>query len=142
MAAGQVSFKDPRKVKRYLVPQRENAIVNRLNKTRIEKTQPDLFQEKEDHLREIRKKEQAARQERVRVFFPIVLVSSPFVISGDMGKAYCWLELQKKEEARIAKERQEKKWQKEHAYDDIFNDDDYEATSNQNRPENWDEDFM
>jgi hypothetical protein len=69
MAVGQVSFKDPRKVKRYLVPQRENAIVNRLNKTRVEKTQPDLLQEKEDHLRELRKKDQAARQERVRFRF-------------------------------------------------------------------------
>jgi hypothetical protein len=52
------------------------------------------------------------------------------------------LSLQKKEEARIAKERQEKKWQKDHAYDDIFSEENMEATSNQNRPENWDEDFM
>ncbi|KAI3327964.1 coiled-coil domain-containing protein 25 [Xylariaceae sp. AK1471] len=112
MAVGQVSFKDQRKVRRYLVPQRENAIVNRLNKTRVEKTQPDLLQEKEDHLRELRKRDQAARLDR------------------------------KKEEARIAKERQEKKWQKDHAYDDIFSEENMEATSNQNRPENWEDDFM
>ncbi|GAP88990.2 putative coiled-coil domain-containing protein 25 [Rosellinia necatrix] len=112
MAVGQVSFKDPRKVKRILVPQRENAIVNRLNKTRVEKTQPDLFQEKEDHLRELRKRDMAVRQER------------------------------KKEEARVAKERAEKKWQKDHAYDDLFSEQNLEASSNQNQPEDWEEDFM
>ena len=68
MAVGQVSFKDPRKVKRILIAQRENPIVNRLNKTRVEVTQPDLAQEKEDHLRELRKRDQAARQERVSRF--------------------------------------------------------------------------
>lgn len=51
-------------VKRVLVPQRENPIVNRLNKTKVEK-HPDLRQEKEDHLKELRKGQQAAQQERV-----------------------------------------------------------------------------
>ncbi|CAJ2511799.1 Uu.00g074240.m01.CDS01 [Anthostomella pinea] len=111
MAAGQVSFKDQRKVKKVLVAQRENPIVNRLNKTRVER-QPDLMQEKEDHLRILRKRDQAARQER------------------------------KKEEARVMKERQEKKWQKDHAYDDLYDEEAMEAASNQNRPENWEEDFM
>lgn len=64
MAVGQVSFKDNKKVKRILVPQRENPIVNRLNKTKVEKY-PDLRQEKDDHLRELRKKDQAAQQARV-----------------------------------------------------------------------------
>ncbi|KAJ6790252.1 hypothetical protein PWT90_07267 [Aphanocladium album] len=36
MDVGQVSFKNPRLVKRILVPQRENPIVNRLNKTKTE----------------------------------------------------------------------------------------------------------
>ncbi|KAI0556234.1 coiled-coil domain-containing protein 25 [Xylaria curta] len=112
MAVGQVSFKDPRKVKRVLVAQRENAIVNRLNKTRVEKTQPDLFGEKEEHLRQLRKRDQMARQER------------------------------KKEEAKVAKERAEKKWQKDHAYDDLFSEENMEASSNQNRPDNWEDDFM
>ncbi|KAK4122638.1 coiled-coil domain-containing protein 25 [Parathielavia appendiculata] len=111
MAVGQVSFKDHKKVKRILVAQRENPIVNRLNKTKVEKY-PDLKQEKEDHLRELRKKDQAAQLAR------------------------------KKEEARIAKERQEKKWQKDHAYDDLFTEENMEATSNQNRDENWEDDFM
>jgi hypothetical protein len=49
---------------------------------------------------------------------------------------------QKKEEARVAKERQEKKWQKDHAYDELFTDENMESTSNQNRDENWEDDFM
>ncbi|KAK4101452.1 DUF814-domain-containing protein [Parathielavia hyrcaniae] len=63
MAVGQVSFKDNKKVKRILVAQRENLIVNRLNKTKVEKY-PDLKQEKEDHQRELRKKDQAAQLAR------------------------------------------------------------------------------
>jgi hypothetical protein len=49
---------------------------------------------------------------------------------------------QKKEEARVAKERQEKKYQKDHAYDELFTDENMESTSNQNRDENWEDDFM
>lgn len=64
MAVGQVSFKDQKKVKRLIIPQRENAIVNRLNKTKVEKY-PDLRQEKEDRLKELRKKDQAALLARV-----------------------------------------------------------------------------
>ncbi|GAB1313297.1 Coiled-coil domain-containing protein 25 [Madurella fahalii] len=111
MAVGQVSFKDHKKVKKILVPQRENAIVNRLNKTKVEKY-PDLKQEKDDRLRELRKRDQAAQQAR------------------------------KKEEARIAKERQEKKWQKDHAYDDLFSEENMATTSNQDRDPNWEDDFM
>lgn len=47
-----------------MIPQRENVIVNRLNKTKEEK-HPDLRQEKEDRLKELRKKDQAAQQLRV-----------------------------------------------------------------------------
>lgn len=53
-------------VKRILVPQRENAIVNRLNKTKVEKF-PDLMMEREELLKSVRKKEQAVRLERVRL---------------------------------------------------------------------------
>ncbi|KAK3943510.1 hypothetical protein QBC46DRAFT_377292 [Diplogelasinospora grovesii] len=111
MAVGQVSFKDQKKVKKILVPTRENPIINRLNKTKVEKY-PDLQEEKENRLRELRKKDQAAQQQR------------------------------RKEEARIMKERQEKKWQKEHAYDDLFTEENLEQSSNQNRDENWEDDFM
>lgn len=64
MAVGQVSFKDPRKVRKILVAQRENPVVNRLNKTKVEK-QPDLLQEREDRLHELRKRDQVAQQARV-----------------------------------------------------------------------------
>lgn len=64
MAVGQVSFKDQKKIKRVLVPQRENPIINRLNKTKVEK-QPDFQQEKEERLRELRKRQQTAQQARV-----------------------------------------------------------------------------
>ncbi|KAH8907156.1 DUF814-domain-containing protein [Coniochaeta sp. PMI_546] len=111
MAAGQVSFHDNKKVKRILVPERENAIINRLNKTKVEK-HPDLRQEKEDHLKELRKRDQAAQLAR------------------------------KKEEARIMKERQEKKWQKDHAYEELFSEENMAAASNQERDENWEDDFM
>ena len=49
---------------------------------------------------------------------------------------------QRKEEARVAKERQEKKWQKDHAYDEMFSEENMAATSNQDRDENWEDDFM
>ncbi|KAF5571461.1 coiled-coil domain-containing protein [Fusarium phyllophilum] len=111
MAVGQVGFKDPRKVKRVLVPQRENPIVNRLNKTKVEK-KPDFKQERDDRLKELRQRDQAAFQAR------------------------------KKEEARQAQEWKEKKWQKDHAYDDIFTEDNMAASSNQDRDENWEDDFM
>lgn len=50
--------------------------------------------------------------------------------------------MQKKEEARIAKERKELKWQKEHAYDDLFTDESLEQSSNQNRSDDFLDDFM
>lgn len=64
MAVGQVGFKDNKKVKRLHVEQRLNPIVNRLNKTKVEKY-PDLRQEKQDREKELRKKDTAARQARV-----------------------------------------------------------------------------
>ncbi len=54
-------------VKRILVPQRENPIINRLNKTKVEKF-PDLQMEREEKLKALRKKDQAARLARVSCF--------------------------------------------------------------------------
>ncbi|KAJ2863935.1 Coiled-coil domain-containing protein 25 [Coemansia erecta] len=54
MAVGQVSFKNHKKVKRVCVEQRENAIVNRLNKTKKEE-HPDLVQQRLDRDKEERK---------------------------------------------------------------------------------------
>ena len=81
MAVGQVGFRDQRKVslsgtstvwllsertkvKKILVTERENPIVNRLNKTRVELF-PDLHTEKENHLKALRKKDNATQRERV-----------------------------------------------------------------------------
>lgn len=49
---------------------------------------------------------------------------------------------QKKEEARIMQERKEKKWQKEHAYDELFHEEDIEEANNQDRGEDFLDDFM
>lgn len=67
--------------------QRENAIVNRLNKTRVER-KPDLKLEKDDRLKELRKRDQAAQLLRVRshppfFFLPTFLelpICFPFVL--------------------------------------------------------------
>jgi hypothetical protein len=50
--------------------------------------------------------------------------------------------LQQKEEARIAKERKEKAWQKDHAYDDLLNEDTVAMSSNQDRDEDFLDDFF
>lgn len=72
MAVGQVGFKDQRKVKRIHVAQRENPIVNRLNKTKVEKY-PDLRQEKEDRLKEVRRRDRAGVLARVSLSLSLFL---------------------------------------------------------------------
>jgi hypothetical protein len=52
------------------------------------------------------------------------------------------LSRQRKEEARQAQEWKEKKWQKDHAYDDLFTDENMAGSSNQDRGEDWEDDFM
>lgn len=111
--------------------QRENAIINRLNKTKVEK-HPDLKQEKDDRQRELRKRDQSAQLARVRI------VCYPFQQSPVETNSL----MQKKEEARIKKEREQLKYQKDHAYDDIFSEENMAASSNQDRDENWEDDFM
>ncbi|BCR97632.1 putative DUF814 domain protein [Aspergillus luchuensis] len=63
MATGQVSFHNPKMVRKVLVRQRENPIVNRLNKTRIEKF-PDLKAEKDEYLKKKQKEERKVREEQ------------------------------------------------------------------------------
>lgn len=111
MATGQVGFKDQRKVKKIHVPQRENPIVNRLNKTKVEKF-PDLRQEKENRQKELRRRDKAAQLAR------------------------------QKEEAKVAKERKEKAWQRDHAYDDLLSEDAIASSSNQDRDPDFLDDFM
>lgn len=110
MATGQVAFHDPKLTKRVLIPVRKNAIVNRLNKTKVEKF-PDLRAEKEVDLKDKRKIARMQQEEQKAM---------------------------EKEERRI---RDEKRWQKDHAYDDLMREEN--MVSNQDRdPSFWDEDFM
>lgn len=68
MVAGQVSFHSAKRVKKVFVPTRENAIINRLNKTRVEKF-PDLQEMKDEELKREREEkrkfnEQVRRQQK------------------------------------------------------------------------------
>lgn len=110
MATGQVSFHDQKMVKKVHVPVRQNAIVNRLNKTKVEKF-PDLREEREADQKEKRK------AERIR------------------------LEEQKAKDRQEKLDREKKKWQKDHAYDDLFQEEN--MISNQERDASfYEDDFM
>lgn len=111
MATGQVSFHNPKLVRKVLVRARENPIVNRLNKTRVEKF-PDLRAEKEDFLKQKRQQERKTRDQKRDV---------------------------DKQEKR---EREQLKWQKEHAYDDMFSEENLAGSSNQDRDADFYDDFM
>ncbi|KAF8837754.1 cytoplasmic protein [Paxillus ammoniavirescens] len=88
MAVGQVSFHSDKRVKRIHVAKRENPIVNRLNKTKVEK-QVDHEQEKIDRI----KKENAEKR----------------TVAAQ----------RRKEEAELAKQREEEKAAR--SYDSLFN---------------------
>ncbi|OJJ02493.1 hypothetical protein ASPVEDRAFT_193278 [Aspergillus versicolor CBS 583.65] len=111
MAAGQVSFHNHKLVKKVFVAERENPIVNRLNKTKVEKF-PDLRAEKEEYAKVQRHEERKVREEK------------------------------KNKEKQEKKEREQLKWQKEHAYDDMFSEENLEASNNQDRDPNFEDDFM
>jgi long-subunit acyl-CoA synthetase (AMP-forming) len=111
MATGQVSFHNQKLVRKILVRERENAIVNRLNKTRIEKF-PDLRTEKEEAAKKKRNSERKSRDQR--------------------------MEREKLEK----REREQLKWQKDHAYDDMFSEEAMMNSSNQDRGEDFLDDFM
>lgn len=111
MATGQVSFHNPKQVKKVFIAVRQNPIVNRLNKTRVEKF-PDLQAEKEEILKKQRKEERRAREEK------------------------------KLAEKKERQEREQLKWQKEHAYDDLFSEENMMQSSNQDRGEDFLDDFM
>ena len=64
MATGQVGFKDQKMVRRVYVESRENAIINRLNRTKKEEF-PDLRALKAEREREERREERIAAQEKV-----------------------------------------------------------------------------
>ncbi|KAJ7726529.1 cytoplasmic protein [Mycena metata] len=63
MAVGQVSFHSDKKVKRVHIPQRENPIVNRLNKTKVERV-VDHEQDRVDRLKREAATRRAAASEK------------------------------------------------------------------------------
>ncbi|OXV06504.1 hypothetical protein Egran_05726 [Elaphomyces granulatus] len=66
MVTGQVSFHNPKLTRKILVATRQNPIVNRLNKTKVE-SYPDLRAEKENYLKIKRKEERRIREEKKNV---------------------------------------------------------------------------
>lgn len=64
MAIGAVTFYNDRRVKRFHVKEKDNAIVNRLNKTKRE-VEVDHEAEKQDRLREEGRKKKAKAIEEV-----------------------------------------------------------------------------
>ncbi|KAF8544071.1 hypothetical protein BDD12DRAFT_817801 [Trichophaea hybrida] len=93
-------------------------VETRVNVTinRLNKTKvekfPDLLEEKEERLKVVRAQEKKVALQR------------------------------KKEEERIAKERREMAWQRDHAYDEVFTEDALEANSNEGRGPDYFDDFM
>lgn len=107
MATGQVTFHNQKLVRKIHVKQRENHIVNRLNKTRIEKF-PDLRAEKEEYAQKKQRGDRDAQKKR------------------------------REEEKAEQREHERKKWEKDHAYDDMFNEENMASND-----QGWDEDdFM
>ncbi|MCJ1392240.1 hypothetical protein MMC18_005107 [Xylographa bjoerkii] len=117
MAVGQVSFHDPKKTTRILLPTRINATINRLTKTRTEIPPPassaHLLAGRDAHLAEHRKTANAELQKR------------------------------KKEEARLAKERREEKVRKERDWEELYGEEAVNGEGRANNQEGFDEDdFM
>lgn len=73
---------------------------------------PDLEQERVDYDREKKRQENARRQQRA------------------------------KRELELARERKKLAYEKQHAYDEIFTEENIRHTSNQHRPDDWEDDFM
>src|SRR5271169_2804049 len=67
MATGQIGFHRQKEVKKILVEKRINEIINRLNKTKVEKF-PDLAAEKAEFEKEERRKEKLALQAKVTLY--------------------------------------------------------------------------
>jgi len=80
MATGQVGFHNQKNVKKVLVEKRINEIINRLNKTKVEKF-PDLAAENAAFHKEERRKEKEALEAKVCSPWSTVL---SLLCSGDL----------------------------------------------------------
>lgn len=125
MATGQVGFYHPKQVKKIHVEKRINEIINRLNKTKIEKS-PDLVAEKAAFEKEERRKEKVALEEKV------------FTVA----RCTYTERAQRKEEERAAKEKKEKAEKDKKTYEDMYGREAMQRTM-ENRNEDYDpeEDF-
>ena len=65
MATGQIGFHRQKQVRKVHIEKRVNEIINRINKTKLEKF-PDLAAKKAEFEKEERRKEKIALQEKVR----------------------------------------------------------------------------
>jgi hypothetical protein len=112
-----------------------------------------LREEKEARLKELRQRDQNAQQIRVSALFPSALFDFPcdmricsqlHQLSSSLLVLFCARAdtSQRKEEARVAKERKELAWRRDHAYDDMMTEDNLAESSNQDRDEDFLEDFM
>ncbi|MCJ1461711.1 hypothetical protein MMC07_000309 [Pseudocyphellaria aurata] len=96
----------------FLVPNRLNATINRLQKTRTIIDTEELPALKETHLKGLRARANAVKKSL------------------------------RKEEERVARERKEDKWKREHAYEELMHADDGGSVGRSNE-QGWDEDdFM
>lgn len=111
MEAGAVSFHNDKLVKKIFIKRKENLIVNRINKTRVEKSLQDFIDDKNEIIKKLEKERQ---------------------IKEKADK----LELDK-EKKRIEEERYRKKTM----YDDLFTEENIRHSSNEFRSETWEDDF-
>lgn len=72
MKTGAVGFKDDKLVRKVFVKQRENAVINRLSKTRVERF-PDLRAERQARDQGVRARE--AEAARLKVSRPLAVCS-------------------------------------------------------------------
>ena len=106
MDTGTVTFKNPKLVKRVKVAKRENSIINKLVKTKIEASTEEFIKAQEDLVKEI------AKQRKV----------------------------EEAKEKELSLQYAQLKQRKADPYADLFNTEELENSSNDRRPENWDED--
>lgn len=100
-------------------------------------------------MRELRKRDQGARDARVsatksplRDSTPLLARSLRLMTTLFVSSIPSLIIVQRKEEARVAKERKELAWQRDHAYDDMMSEENLAASSNQDRDEDFLDDFM
>lgn len=130
------------------MPQRENAIVNRLNKTKVERV-VDHEQERVDRTKAEAAARRVAAAQKVRIpsrFFSSSFSEGSASIHANLG--FFWLGFafgQKKEDAELARKREAEKAAR--SYDSLFNGEDdgdegEEATGPRKTGRELEEDFM